>query len=263
MLFLYRVRITNFSMEATMHGTATDTKHTMYFFKCVTNCGETGYLPLTKSDCDSFCQLKKLKYEHLPFEFNLNDHCAGKTEITQWLMKQMENYKNNEGNPKKEIMVFNKLGPNYHVKSMQYFYVVSPSQVLQSCLPVDYPNSLDDLNRDEYVYIAPLSSLKDEHVVGPITDEELKLYVGELMENIFHAHGPNAPVWFTSIGWNKLAAQPREAMQENCVKTPMLHMTGPLGSGKSDLYHEIRTTDPQVIFGNKTQIQLDTSPSMY
>ena len=158
-------------------------------------------------------------------------------------------------------MVFNKLGPNYHAKSKQYFYVVRPSQVLQSCLPIDYPNSLDDLNGEEYVCIAPLNSLKDEHVVGSITDEELILYVGELLENICFAHGPNAPIWFTSIGGNKLAAQPREVMQENCVKTPMLHMTGPLGSGKSELYHEIRTTDPQVVVDNKTHIQLDTSPS--
>ena len=87
MLFLYRVRVTNFSMEVSMHGTATDTKHTVYFFKCVTNCGQTAYLPLTKSDCDLFCQLKKLKYDHLPFEFNLNDHCAGKTEITHGLLR--------------------------------------------------------------------------------------------------------------------------------------------------------------------------------
>ena len=138
-----------------MHGTATDTKHTEYFFKCVTNCGQTAYLPLTKSDCDSSCQLKKLKSDHLPFEFHLNNHCAGNTELTQWLVKQMEKYKNNKaykGNPKKEIMVFNKLGPNYLAKSKLYLYVVSPLQDLQSCLPIDYPNSLDDLNGDEYVY---------------------------------------------------------------------------------------------------------------
>ena len=62
-------------------------------------------------------------------------------------------------------------------------------------------------------------------MVGSITDEELLLYVSELLKNICFAHGPNAPIWFTSIGWNKLAAQPREIMQENCVKTPMLHIT--------------------------------------
>ena len=113
--FLYRVRVTNFSMAVAVHGTEIDTKHTVYpqsqvrvfifitwykagpawthalegphFFKCVTNCGQSAYLPLTKSDCDSFCQLKTLKSYHLPFEFNLNDHCAGKTEITHGLLR--------------------------------------------------------------------------------------------------------------------------------------------------------------------------------
>ena len=51
--------------------------------------------------------------------------------------------------------------------------------------------------------------------------------------------------------------------KENCAKTPMLHMTGPIGSGKSELYNETTTIDSQVINGNKTHIQLDTSPTWY